>query len=185
MDLVTSGAHYIWQVPYLIVVPIYILLSPLCIISSSLFDAALGFTFDIDKQMYILIGILVGIWGLSAFSIFDLIKNRAYKSIFFYSFVFYLSIFNFILIGITYSILRRNNLLEELLAKILTTMLLVYFAEKLKIKTENSSCRICFLETHHDDCMVLACRHFFHEKCLWDWLYVKNQCPICCRPVKQ
>lgn len=74
--------------------------------------------------------------------------------------------------------------MEEVLAKVFSTMLLIYFAEKMKIRTDkNCCCRICFQETIHDDCMILRCKHFFHEKCLWDWLYVKNECPICFKSV--
>ena len=61
--------------------------------------------------------------------------------------------------------------------------MLIYIAERIKIKTDNNSCRICLQETHHNDCMILRCKHFFHEDCLWDWLYIKNQCPICCEPL--
>ena len=109
MDMISS-VNYLWQAPYLVAIPLYVLLSPLCIISSSLFDAALGVAFDLDQQTTILICILLLIWGISAFSVFQLIKDRTYKSIFFYSFVFYLSCFNFILIGITYSFLRRVSI---------------------------------------------------------------------------
>jgi hypothetical protein len=70
--------------PYLLVIPLYVLLSPLCIISSSLFDAALELTFDIDDQTTILILIVLSIWAISVISIFQLIKNRTYKEIFFY-----------------------------------------------------------------------------------------------------
>jgi hypothetical protein len=112
MEPVTSGSTFLWSAPYILVIPLYVVLSPLCIISSSLFDAALGITFDLDKQTTILILILLVTLGISAFSVFQLIKDRTYKSIFFYSFVFYLSVFNFILIGITYSLLRRDSLVE-------------------------------------------------------------------------
>lgn len=183
MEALSSGMSMLSHAPYLLVIPIYIVLSPLCIISSSLFDAVLCVTFDLDQQTSMLILVLLTIWALSAVYIFQLIRNRACKSIFFYSFVFYLSCFNFILIGITYSYLRRNNIVEEMLAKIFSTMLLVYFAEIVKIKTEASSCQICFEGTYHHDCMILRCNHLFHEKCLWDWLYVKNQCPKCWKTV--
>lgn len=179
MDALGSGLSMLWNAPYLLVIPIYILLSPLCIISSSLFDAALCVTFDLDDQTTFLILVLLTIWTLIALYVFRLIRYRTCKTIFFYSFVFYLSCFNFILIGITYSLLRRNNLTEEMLAKVFSTMLLVYFAEKVKIKTESSNCLICFEGTYHDDCIILRCRHTFHEQCLWDWLYTKNQCPLC------
>lgn len=128
MNAYTSISSLLCSTPYLFLVPVYIVLSPLCIISSSLFDAALGITFNIDDQTTTLILILLSIWGISAIYIVQLIKNRTYKSIFFYEFVFYLSCFNFILIGITYTMLRRINLLEEVLAKMFSTLLLVYFA---------------------------------------------------------
>ena len=50
--------------PYLLVIPVYIGLSPLCIISSSLFDAVLTVTFDIDDQTVMLIIVLVIIWAV-------------------------------------------------------------------------------------------------------------------------
>ena len=112
VDFISSGTSLVWNAPYLLAIPIYIVLSPLCIISSSLFESALGITFDIDQQTYMLILILLGTWTISAIAVFQLMKDRTYKSIFFYSFVFYLSCFNFILIGITYSLLRRMNLVE-------------------------------------------------------------------------
>ena len=48
MDAYSSLTSLILSAPYLLLVPIYIILSPLCIISSSLFEAALGISFDID-----------------------------------------------------------------------------------------------------------------------------------------
>lgn len=180
MDVMSSTVSFLCSAPYLLLVPIYVVLSPLCIISSSLFDAVLGVSFDLDDQTAMLVLVLLTVWGLSVFSIVQLIKNRACKEMFFYSFVFYLSCFNFILIGITYSLLRRVNLVEEMLAKVFSTMLLVYFSEKTKVRTDNTSCcSICFQGTCHDDCLILRCKHTFHENCLWDWLYVKNACPIC------
>ena len=77
MEPVTSGSTFLWSAPYLLVIPLYVVLSPLCIISSSLFDAALGITFDLDKQTTILILILLVTLGISAFSVFQLIKDRS------------------------------------------------------------------------------------------------------------
>lgn len=180
MDAISSTFSLMWSAPYLLLVPLYVILSPLCIISSSLFESVLGMSFDLDDQTAMLLLVLLTIWGLSVFFIIGLIKNRTCKEMFFYSFVFYLSCFNFILIGITYSLLRRVNLVEEMLAKVLSTMLLVYFAEKTKIKTDsNCCCRICFEGTSHHDCLILPCKHTFHENCLWDWTYIKNVCPLC------
>lgn len=89
---------------------------------------------------------MVAVWGTSAFLIVNLIRGRTFKSLFFYEFVFYLSAYNFILIGAIYSFMRRYNLLEEVLAKIFTTLLMIYVAETLKVKTHlhGSDCSICF-----------------------------------------
>lgn len=103
-------------------------------ISSKLYKDALGF--NIDDQTVMLIITLVALWAISAFMIFHLIQIRAHKTIFFYEFVLFISMFNFILIGVTYSILRRNSLFEEVMAKIFTSMLTILTAEKLKIRTE-------------------------------------------------
>lgn len=128
MNMWTSGLSMLYNAPYLLLLPLYIVLSPLCIISSSLFESVLYISFDVDEQTTLLIITLISIIVMSGFSVVRLITNRTYKSIFFYSFVFYLSCFNFILIGITYSLLRRYNLVEEVLAKIFSTLLLIYFA---------------------------------------------------------
>lgn len=126
-----------------ILIPIYACLAPLCMISSSLFDWTMSWI--IDGQTVTLIAILIAEWTLSALLIFELIINRTYKLIFYYEFVFFLVCANFILIGITYSLLQRNNILEEFTAKICTSLLLILAAEKLKIKfTDNdSNCGIC------------------------------------------
>lgn len=112
MDGYSSLLSLIYGAPYVLLIPIYIVLSPLCIISSSLFEAALGVSFDIDEQTTLIILVLLVIWSISALYIIQLIRNRSYKSIFFYEFVFYLSCFNFILIGISYSLFKREDLLE-------------------------------------------------------------------------
>jgi hypothetical protein len=134
---------------YVLLIALYLLLSPLCIISSGLYEWALEWTIDLDEQTLLLILILVVVWATSAWSIFDLIRGRSVKSLFFYEFVFYLTAFNFILIGATYSFLRRENLLEEVLAKIFTTLLMIYVAELLKVRgvcgvRGDGECRICF-----------------------------------------
>jgi hypothetical protein len=181
MEIMSSIYSCLYTIPYVLVVFLYVLLSPLCIISSSLFEAALQLTIDIDDQTALLILILIIVWSISAFFIFDIIKNRTYKSLFFYEFVFYLTAFNFILIGITYSLLRRENLLEEVLAKIFTTLLMIWIAENLKRKGRDRralECSICFDVIERDE-IVLNCKHMFHENCLWNWFYVRSVCPTC------
>ena len=95
------------------------------------------------------------------------------------------TVVSFTLIGVTYSIMMRHDLQEEVMAKVCATTLIVYTAERLKKEEEgdDSNCHICFLETHRQDCMVLACGHRFHEKCLWDWIYARQVCPSCLRKI--
>ena len=41
-------------------------------------------------------------------------------------------------------------------------------------------CPIC-LESYAEaeDCVLLHCRHLFHERCIEKWLQMKNYCPCC------
>jgi hypothetical protein len=84
MEVMTSIYSFAYTMTYIFIILIYILLSPLCIISSSLYEWALELAIDIDDQTALLILILLTVWGISAYSIFDIIKNRTYKSLFFY-----------------------------------------------------------------------------------------------------
>ena len=70
MELVTSLYSFAYSMVYLFIICIYILLSPLCIISSSLFEWALQFAIDLDDQTVMLILILLTVWAISAYSIF-------------------------------------------------------------------------------------------------------------------
>lgn len=62
--------------------PRYVGLSPLCIISSTLYKNVLGI--DMDDETAMLIVTLLAIWITSATMLFHLIKTRTYKCIFFY-----------------------------------------------------------------------------------------------------
>ena len=105
--------------------------------------------------------------------------NRTAKSIFFYEFVFFLILGNFALIGITYSLLNRNNILEEFSLKVCTSLLLILIAEKCRSKHElQDECIICY-EKMNDEWLILKCGHIFHENCLWRWVYNQYSCPIC------
>lgn len=184
MQLATSFYSFAWSCSYLLLAGVCLLLSPLCIISSSLYEWALEFAIDLDEQTVLLIFILMLVWGISAFFILDLIRGRTVRSLFFYEFVFYLSMYNFILIGATYSYLRRENLLEEVLAKTFTTLLMIYVAESLKGRTgtpRKGECKICFENIDSNE-IVLGCNHAFHENCLWEWFYVRSVCPTCLKP---
>lgn len=70
MELVTSLYSFAYSMVYLVIICVYILLSPLCIISSSLFEWALQFAIDLDDQTVMLILILLTVWAISAYSIF-------------------------------------------------------------------------------------------------------------------
>lgn len=127
----------------LVLVPLYLCLAPLCMISSSLFDWIMSW---MQEDQTVTLVIILGFeWAVSALLVFELMLNRRGKTIFFYEFVFFLVCANFILIGITYSLLQRSNILEEFTAKICTSLLLILLAEKLKIKLQNedSNCSIC------------------------------------------
>lgn len=102
------GLHLFSHIQIMMLVPVYLCLSPLCMISSSLFDWVMGHI--IDDQTATLLLILVLEWGVSLILIFQLIRDRTGKAIFFYEFVFFLTSSNFILIGVTYSLLQRNNI---------------------------------------------------------------------------
>lgn|GEM_PF-5341107 len=173
------GLHLFSNIQLIVLVPVYLCLSPLCMISSSLFDWTMSHIDD--DQTFTLISILILEWTVSLVLIFQLIRDRTGKAIFFYEFVFFLTCSNFILIGVTYSLLQRNNIYEELAAKICTSLLLILLAEKIKLRYESEkelNCTICF-EKMKNDCLVLKCKHEFHEKCLWNWVYVKQECPYC------
>lgn len=120
------GLHLFSNIQLMMFIPVYLCLSPLCMISSSLFDWTLSYI--IDDQTITLIIILILVWTVSLILIFQLIMDRTGKSIFFYEFVFFVTCSNFILIGVTYSLLQRNNICEETAAKICTSMLLILFA---------------------------------------------------------
>jgi hypothetical protein len=174
------GLQLFSNIQIIVLVPVYLCLSPLCMISSSLFDWTMSHI--IDDQTITLISILILEWTVSFVLIFQLIRDRTGKAIFFYEFVFFLTCSNFILIGVTYSLLKRDNIYEELTAKICTSLLLILIAEKVKLKyeekKEETCCTICF-EKMNNDWLILKCKHEFHETCLWNWVYVKQECPYC------
>ncbi len=156
------GLHLFSNIQLIVLVPVYLCLSPLCMISSSLFDWTMSHIND--DQTFTLISILILEWTVSLVLIFQLIRDRTGKAIFFYEFVFFLTCSNFILIGVTYSLLQRNNIYEELAAKICTSLLLILLAEKIKLRYESEkelNCTICF-EKMKNDCLVLKCKHEFH-----------------------
>ena len=120
------GLYWLTSLSWIILIPIYIILAPLCMISSSLFDWIISCI--VEDQTFTLVVILMIEWTVSILLIFQLIISRTGKAIFFYEFVFFLVCSNFILIGITYSLLQRYSLIEEFAAKVCTSLVLVLIA---------------------------------------------------------
>ncbi len=120
------GLIFYVPIQTLVLIPLYVCLAPLCMISSSLFDWIMSWI--VEDQTFAIIIILIVEWTISAILIFELMMNRTGKSIFFYEFVFFLVCSNSILIGITYSLLHRYNFIEELAAKICTSLILILIA---------------------------------------------------------
>jgi hypothetical protein len=113
----------LYWISWIVLIPLYICLTPMCIISSALFDWVMSWI--VEDQDFLLMTILVIEWGFSALLICQLVLNRTFRSIFFYEFIFFLVCSNCVMIGITYSIMQRYNFIEELAAKICTTMILI------------------------------------------------------------
>ena len=49
-----------------------------------------------------------------------------------------------------------------------------------KLKEDEKECVICLEDYKNEDYFTnLPCAHFFHTKCIVDWLKRTNDCPIC------
>lgn len=52
--------------------------------------------------------------------------------------------------------------------------------EELKEKYEALTCNICLDKYNVNDVVItLDCQHEFHEKCILEWLKLRNTCPVC------
>ena len=40
------------------------------------------------------------------------------------------------------------------------------------------SCTIC-LQSNSNELITTSCEHKFHNQCLYEWLKVRNTCPVC------
>jgi hypothetical protein len=80
MDLVQSIIETLASISYQI--PLYIGLSPLCLISSSLYSSALNL--QITDPTLLLILCLVLVWGVCAGLLIRLVRSRTSKCMFFY-----------------------------------------------------------------------------------------------------
>ena len=47
----------------------------------------------------------------------------------------------------------------------------------------NETCSICMDENRDETSVGLECGHFFHLKCLKDWMRIRGSCPMCRRQV--
>ena len=44
----------------------------------------------------------------------------------------------------------------------------------------DAPCAVCLEEICEDDYICkLSCGHYFHPDCIYQWLYLKNVCPLC------
>lgn len=47
-----------------------------------------------------------------------------------------------------------------------------------KTLTKDKVCPIC-MDCNEDEGVILECGHCFHAKCLKDWIFIKDSCPVC------
>ncbi|GMN60988.1 hypothetical protein TIFTF001_030086 [Ficus carica] len=54
-------------------------------------------------------------------------------------------------------------------------------------QVSNSCCSICLTDYVDDDMVLLLpdCGHFFHVKCVDEWLRMNSTCPVCRNPLSQ
>jgi hypothetical protein len=52
--------------------------------------------------------------------------------------------------------------------------------EELLNNDEDNDCTICLEEFNNDEEIIkLKCNHFFHSKCIDDWIKKNQSCPLC------
>lgn len=51
--------------------------------------------------------------------------------------------------------------------------------DELKIFSESHQCAVCLNEIKVNSSVLTPCGHFFHQDCLSQWLYKKQNCPLC------
>lgn len=49
----------------------------------------------------------------------------------------------------------------------------------IKSDTHNECSICCDIYDDNDNVSILSCNHLFHTKCIENWGYKKNNCPIC------
>lgn len=64
--------------------------------------------------------------------------------------------------------------------------LLIKKIKKQKIGKTSKTCAICFNNFEKEEIIrVLHCNHFFHNKCIKQWLFDNWNCPICRLDLKE
>ena len=56
-----------------------------------------------------------------------------------------------------------------------------YLNTRIAIMPDNETCSVCMDEKRHETSVGLECGHYFHLKCLKDWIRIKGSCPMCRR----
>lgn len=52
--------------------------------------------------------------------------------------------------------------------------------EVLKTRKEEKVCSICLLEFEEgQEINIMKCKHFFHKRCIENWIKIKRKCPLC------
>lgn len=46
------------------------------------------------------------------------------------------------------------------------------------------TCEKCFQKINKNDLYKTKCKHYFHQKCMYDWLQYTNNCPTCHKFIK-
>ena len=115
----------IQTVSFILTFPAYLFLSPLCILSSDLYQVAIGVD-SIEKEFVLHLAVLLSISAYFLCIVFKHIKKRAVNHSFFAEFATFISIGSCVLIGVIYFFLRRGDFLEETMAKIFTAILLIF-----------------------------------------------------------
>jgi hypothetical protein len=109
--------------------------------------------------------VLLSISGYFLCIIFEQVRKRAVNHSFFAEFATFTAVGSCVLIGVIYFFLGREDFLEETMAKVFTTMLLIYLTERSKSTLDNKegcACSICFFEPNQGDCILLTCGHVYH-----------------------
>lgn len=43
----------------------------------------------------------------------------------------------------------------------------------------NKACPVCLVDFNNEDVVTTGCNHGFHHKCIKEWSFYKQECPLC------